>query len=166
MHRLKYSFREITKYFIKIKVMTERNFPPGKWYSKDYYWVLLHKSTSLLWTYIPTLHLFGFALFLSQRTKVFSRCNTRLGLPKSQCTRWDHPFCYHLPCLHHSSPLGAWDGAGAFKTDGNVCVSHTGKAQGAASAVPATIWWLHVQTMILWLPMFNFINLKVAPFII
>lgn len=27
MHRLKYSFREITEYFIKIKVMTERNFP-------------------------------------------------------------------------------------------------------------------------------------------
>lgn len=40
------------------------------------------------------------------------------------------------------------------------------QAQGEASAAPVTIWWLHVQAMILWLPMFNFINLKVAPLII
>lgn len=63
------------------------------------------------------LHLFGFAVFLSQRTEVFSTCNTRAGLPQSQCTRAHHPFCYHVPCLHCSSTLGAWDGA-AVSRDG------------------------------------------------
>lgn len=204
--------------------MTERNFPPGKWYCKEYFWVFATQ------TYISMLHLFGFAVFLSQRTEVFSTCNRRAGLPQSQCTRAHHPFCYHVPCLHCSSTLGAWDGA-AVSGDGageraqlpstsefckagmlqaphplasvphlHLLSSHTGcghtawqhltsscwkrapkhhsklmemceclaqeQAQGAASAAPATIWWLRVQAMILWLPMFNFINLKVAPLII
>lgn len=81
MYRLKYSFREITKYFIKTKVMTERNFPPGKWYCKE-----LHKPTSLLRTSL------AFLFFCPKAQRCFVDATQELGCPRVSAPDETTPF--------------------------------------------------------------------------